>query len=100
MLAASQKILSVFNIDEDMDFKSYYKECMLLNFRGVPIISYILRERVFLALNNLYYFADFLGQADPWTTKRYVASLLIGQKRLASARMDVLIQRPLETAAW
>ena len=42
---------------------------------------------------------EFLGQADPRTTKRYVASLPIAQKRLASARMDVLKQQPPETAA-
>ena len=39
---------------------------------------------------------EFLGQADPRTTKRYVASLPITQKRLASARMDVLKQQPFQ----
>jgi len=42
---------------------------------------------------------EFLGQADPRTTKRYVASLSITQRRLASARMDVLTQQPPKTAA-
>ena len=36
---------------------------------------------------------EFLGQADPRTAKRYVASLPNEQKRIASARLDV-IKRP------
>lgn len=36
---------------------------------------------------------EFLGQADPRTAKRYIASLPSEQKRIASARLDV-IKRP------
>jgi integrase/recombinase XerD len=37
-----------------------------------------------------------LGQQDPRTTRRYVASLPITYKKLAAARMDILKQEPLE----
>jgi len=37
-----------------------------------------------------------LGQQDPRTTRRYVASLPITLKKAAAARMEILKQRPLE----